>query len=692
MGELGHVLGADQHAARLRRTQRQFHQIELAAFGLAPAVGLLHLVDRVRPRREEFHHAPRREETVLLFEDEAAHRRAFAVELAALLLAVNDAEDRLRVVAPEVVELADEEFVRRQGNDPVLAGLLDAEETVELVADHGVVAFDRLADVAVLAVPADLDVVERRLVAVDLFEAFDLGAARELGTVFVFDPGQILYRVIDQVGEIVLDLLDFGGDLAEFLLVLFDVESGDPAHRQREEFIHVVGSHVAAQLVAERGESVEDLLVFRLLAFALFDALVDAVLEEDLREGLGVAQFVLPFEFEFQLALQIPLELFDVAEQHLGHAHLHRAVIADHHHLGRDRYRTVGVHVKPAQGLFGVVAAGRGHADLDVVGGEVGDVGDTDLVLLGGLFDGTDQRFGGTAVGDLADHEVAALDLDLGAEDDPAVAVVVLGGVHEPALLEVGEDLETFALERGYFGVEEFVEVVRQYGRGHTDRDTVAAEHQQTRHLRRQHHGFDLAPVVVGHEFRDVVVEERLVGELGQAALGVTPGGGGTSRQNIAEVALLFDVVGRVEIDRLGLAGLAIGLLLLDAAALVGEHDQRVADRGVAVRVVVHGVADDVGDLLRSAVVDKIERPENAPLHGLEAVVDVGDRARTDHVTRVVEEVPVHHLPEVLVGAALLLGDRTGFVFLLRLDRDFREVAGADVFAVTHNRRPPDCS
>ena len=61
------------------------------------------------------------------------------------------------------------------------------------------------------------------------------------------------------------------------------------------------------------------------------------------------------------------------------------------------------------------------------------------------------------------------------------------------------------------------------------------------------------------------------------------------------------------------------------------EADDRVVDRDVAVRVVLtDDVADDARGLLVGAVVVVAElahRMQHAPMHGLQAVADVGQRA-----------------------------------------------------------------
>ena len=60
----------------------------------------------------------------------------------------------------------------------------------------------------------------------------------------------------------------------------------------------------------------------------------------------------------------------------------------------------------------------------------------------------------------------------------------------------------------------------------------------------------------------------------------------------------------------------------------------------------LHAVADDVGHLDELAVVVALDRMQDAPLHGLEAVFQRGDGAVADDVARVGQEVAVHQRAE----------------------------------------------
>ena len=293
------------------------------------------------------------------------------------------------------------------------------------------------------------------------------------------------------------------------------------------------------------------------------------------------------------------------------------------------------------------------------------DAGDFDFVLFGRLLDRSDQAFSRGRGRNLPDDQLAAVDVDLRAQRDLAVAVLIVADIHQAALLEIRKQLERLAAQLADLGIQELVEIVRHDLRRHADRNAVAAEHQQRRNLHRQHDRLLAAAVVGVDELRDVVVEQHLAPHRRQAAFDVTRCGGGTSGQDIAEIPLLRNEV-----------------------LLVRKHHERIPDRRIAVRMKVHRVADHVRRLVGAPVVDLVERPENAALHRLQAVVHIRNRAVLDDVARVLEEVLVHHFAEVLVAAAVADGrDR-------RLVRRFRfDLFDLGLFRfVTHISALPDWS
>ena len=156
---------------------------------------------------------------------------------------------------------------------------------------------------------------------------------------------------------------------------------------------------------------------------------------------------------------------------------------------------------------------------------------------------------------------------------------------------------------------DHLAQVVRRDVRRHADGDPRRAVDEQVREARRQHRRLLLAPVVVGHEVDRVHVEvaQHLGGQAGEAGLGVAHRGG------------------RVVVDRAEVA-LAVDQRVAHREVL-GQADQRVVDRRVAVRVVVaHHLADDPCALrvaARRAEAELAHPEEDAAMDRLEAVADV---------------------------------------------------------------------
>ena len=215
------------------------------------------------------------------------------------------------------------------------------------------------------------------------------------------------------------------------------------------------------------------------------------------------------------------------------------------------------------------------------------------------------------------------------------MAVLVIAALGGAAGEEIRENGERLAFEDGDAGVEEFVEVVGQHLAGEADGDAFDPLGEEQGELDGKGNRLVVAFVVGFGPEGGLGIESGFQGELRKPGLDVTGGGGGIAGDDVAPVALHVD-------EELFLA----------------EADEGVGDAGIPVGMILHRVADGVGDLVVAAVFELPHRVENAALDRLEAVVEMGNRAIKNDVGGVVDEPVLEHSVDVLQGGNVALGER----------------------------------
>jgi hypothetical protein len=209
------------------------------------------------------------------------------------------------------------------------------------------------------------------------------------------------------------------------------------------------------------------------------------------------------------------------------------------------------------------------------------------------------------------------------AEDDAGGRKVRAGEVRHQLL-----DGDRWLLDIGDRRVDDLAQVMRRNVRRHPDCDPGGAVDEQIREARRQDEWFLLAAVVVGREIDGVHVEvaQHLHREARELRFGVAHGSRGVVVDR-AEVPLSVD-------ERVA------------HREVLGEADERVVNRRVAVRVVLaHDLTDDAGALRLGACRPETElahRIKDATVYRLETVASIRECPRDDHRHRVVEECGAH--------------------------------------------------
>ena len=465
--------------------------------------------------------------------------------------------------------------------------------------------------------------------------------------VLLVDRGQL---VADDLLDVVLareDLLEFGDltlELGDVLGAVEDVLLVDVAELK-------LGNKLGLGLIdVETLHKVGHDLGLELSAADDGDGLVD-VEQNCLKAVQQVQTLGLFAQVKVNAAtrgLNTPL---DPLVQNLAHAHNTGIAVDEHVEVARERILQRGRAIELRHELVGVDTALKvdGDAQTREVG-LVADVGNLfDLALFGELDDALDDDIGFGGVGDLVDLDDALFGnpAPAGANLEAAKAGLddllhLLAAVDNLAAgREVGhghifEQVAVGILQVVHRGGADLVEVeTADIGR-HGDADALVGRDedvgerggQQTRLL----HGAVVAVDEVDRVLVDVL--EDLGADGGELGLGVTRGG-------VAQVA------------RIVLAKVALRLHEGGKQRFVARRQahHRFVDRGIAVRVELHGLAHDVGALLALALQQThlVHGVEQLAVRGLKAV-DLGECTRDVDAHGVGHVVDLERLRDRLVG------------------------------------------
>ncbi len=330
-----------------------------------------------------------------------------------------------------------------------------------------------------------------------------------------------------------------------------------------------------------------------------------------------VEQISLP---QFQFAFQHRDKLLGILAQHFADGQFHRTIVLDDDDAARDGRLAIRESVKRVHHFFRVHAGWTFDFDLDVLGCEIVDGFHLELALLRRVLNRGHERIRRGRRRNFRDDDRGFVArLDSGADFHRTFAVLIIARVHQAAGGKIRQALERLSFQNRNLRFQQFGKIMRQNPRTQTDRDAFGAEHQRNWQFARQRHRLLVAPVVARNKIGDRIIENFRAREFRQPALDVARRGGGIAGENISKISLSLDQI-----------------------SFIRQHHQRVADGCVAVRMILHRVADDVGDLDETSVILLVQRPKDAPLHGLQAIREIWNRAVADDVAGVIQKAAIH--------------------------------------------------
>ena len=172
--------------------------------------------------------------------------------------------------------------------------------------------------------------------------------------------------------------------------------------------------------------------------------------------------------------------------------------------------------------------------------------------------------------------------------------------------------------------IDDFAEVVRQNFTRQAHGNTLGTLRKEQRELGRERDRLLVGAIVTPSPLGDLVVEHHFKGKLRQARLDVTASRSTVASENVTPVTLR----------------------IYQQPLLTDSHQSRI-DGGIAVWVIVHGVAHDTSHLSVVAVVALFHHVHDAALHRFQAIFDVWHRTLQNHIAGVVEKPILVHTREL---------------------------------------------
>ncbi|CDD83622.1 unknown [Bacteroides sp. CAG:462] len=369
----------------------------------------------------------------------------------------------------DVYEVRPHEHLVGDADNLVLARAVEEDDVVDVRAvRHELILLQTRAYEALVAVDVQLLVRLHHLGSLDGVEAAYFGEAGMVLAVLLLEHPEPARGDLDHVAQF---LVYFGYLLVhacDGLVRLVAVELEDASHLYFHQAEDVVLRHFTDELRVEGGQTLVDVCAGGIHVLRLFErtVLVDALLNEYLLEGGEVQAFLQLSLAYLQFAPQQVEGVVHRLAQHVAHTEEVGLLVVDDAAVGRD------VHLAVCAGIERVERLVRRHARcqvdeyLGMCRRVVLHLPYLDFALLHCLEDGVYQGRSGLAIGNFRDDErlvVQLVDFRTDFHAAAPFAVVVPRHVDGTARLEVRIEVERLAVQVGYGGVAQLIEVVGQY-------------------------------------------------------------------------------------------------------------------------------------------------------------------------------------------------------------------------------------
>ena len=521
---------------------------------------------------------------------------------------------------------SNEQFLRHL-HHLVFTVLVEDDDIIDIGAvEEELVFLETRPYEAFLAIDIEFFVVLYDGFDVDCAEVSYLRTTRICLAVFLLQHLEPSDSIIRQMVEVLHASFDFLLEILHQFVRFLGIELGDTNHSDLKELFNILGAYLADELRFERREGfIHELneFLFRSGVFVSL-LLINTVLNENLLQR-GIEIFLFQFAFlDLQFPFKQGLGVIGREAEEIADGGEDRFLILHHAAVGTDVHFAIGERIEGVDGFVGRRTGRQLYHDTRLIGGKVINLTNFNLSLLVRLKDGLDNLRSGGSERNLGDDKrlvvVRLLNTSTNLDGTASFTIVVLRYIDHAACREIGEKLKLFIAQVRQRSIAKLIEVMRQYLRVQTNRYTFYTLGQQQRELNRQMNRLVFTSVVGLHPLGRLRIKDRLQRKLRETRLNITRSCGAIPRKDVSPVTLA-----------------------INQQIFLPQLDECIADRSIAVRVVLHCLADDIGYLVVLPVVHRLHGMQNTTLHRLETILNSRHSAFEYHIRSIVQEPVLVH-------------------------------------------------
>ena len=328
-----------------------------------------------------------------------------------------------------------------------------------------------------------------------------------LSGIFFVDKAEPVAGYLRHIIEVAVDAFHFSVHACNEFVRLVLIKLQDTRHLDFEQAKNIVLCNLTNHLWVEGCEALVNMFTRSVNRFCVFKSLVliNALLDKNTFERSKMQAFKELATADFKFALEEVLRIVHRRFEHIAHADKSGRLVVNHTAVRRNANLTIREGIEGVDSFVGTCARHKVYEDFHISRRHIFHLAHLNLTLLGSLQNAFDKgtlllrRAGRLAVGNFSDSKclvVALLNLGTHSYGTTTLTVVVLTHVNKATRLEVGIELELFALQIADGSLAEFAKVVGQDFRGKPYGNPFSALSEQERELHGKTDRFLISTIV----------------------------------------------------------------------------------------------------------------------------------------------------------------------------------------------------